>query len=114
MADFTKLQEAISKLVEQVTVTEGTEASAVALITGFSTAISTAVASALQKDNAADDATALAAQTAIDEVTARYKNSAAALGAAVASNPQFPTVKSIIIVWLSPWQLLRASPPLAD
>ena len=86
MADFGKLATAIAALTAQVASTEGTEASAVALINGFSAQISAAVQAALTADNNADEATIAAAQTAIDEVTARFAASGNLLGAAVANN----------------------------
>ena len=86
MADFGKLAAAIAALTAQVASTEGTEASAVALINGFAGQISTAVQAALTADNNADEATIAAAQTAIDEVTARFNASGNLLGAAVANN----------------------------
>ena len=86
MADFGKLAAAIAALTSQVAATEGTEASAVALINGFSGQISKAVTEALTADNNADEATIAAAQTAIDEVTARFNASGNLLGAAVANN----------------------------
>jgi len=91
MADTSKLQATIDALTAQVAATKGVEASAVALIQGFSTAISKAVADALTADNAADDASLAAAQAAIDAVTAQFKQSADDLGAAVAAVPGQPS-----------------------
>lgn len=86
MANFAELAAAVAALSEQVAATEGTEASAVALINGFATQVTTAVEAALTADNAADDASIVAAKDAIAAVTARFNASAAVLGAAVASN----------------------------
>ena len=86
MADFGKLAAAIAALTSQVASTEGTEASAVALINGFAAQISAEVQAALTADNNADEATIAAAQTAIDEVTARFAASGNLLGSAVANN----------------------------
>jgi hypothetical protein len=86
MANFAELAAAVAALSEQVAATEGTEASAVALINGFATQVTTAVEAALTADNAADDASIAAAKQAIVDVTARFNASAAVLGAAVASN----------------------------
>lgn len=83
MADFSKLQATIDALTAQVAATKGVEDSAIALITGFSAAISKAVADALTADNAADDASLAAALAAIDGVTAEFKKSAEDLGTAV-------------------------------
>ncbi len=77
----------LSALTAQVAETEGIEASAVALIQGFSTKIQEAVAAALAADDAADQGSIDAANAAIAEVTARFKASAGALGAAVTSIP---------------------------
>lgn len=86
MANFAELAAAVAALSEQVAATEGTEASAVALINGFATQVTTAVEAALTADNNADDASIAAAKQAIVDVTARFNASAAVLGAAVASN----------------------------
>ena len=86
MANFAELAAAVAALSEQVAATEGTEASAVALINGFATQVTAAVEAALTADNAADDASIAAAKQAIVDVTARFNASAAVLGAAVASN----------------------------
>ena len=89
-ADFSALQAAINALTDQVTNTEGTEASAVALINGFSAAVTKAVTDALAADDAADQGSITAAQSAISSVTSRFTASAAALGAAVAANSPAP------------------------
>lgn len=89
-SDFTALNDAITSLTAQVTATEGTEASAVALINGFAAQIQTAVAAALTADDAADAGSIQAAQSAISAVTARFAASGAALGAAVAAPPVTP------------------------
>jgi len=86
MANFAELAAAVAALSEQVAATEGTEASAVALINGFATQVTTAVEAALTADNNADDASIAAAKQAIVDVTARFAASGNLLGAAVASN----------------------------
>ena len=95
MANVSQLNAAIADLTAQVAATEGTEDSAVALITGFSAAISDAVTAALTADNAADDASITAAQAAITATTARFTASAQKLGAAVAANPG-PVVPPVV------------------
>jgi len=90
-ANFDALNAAIADLTTQVAATEGTEASAVTLINGFSTEVQAAVAAALAEDNAADETTIQAAHDAIAAVTARFTASAGVLGAAVASAPPLPT-----------------------
>ncbi len=84
---FDTLNAAVAALTTQVAATEGTEASAVTLIQGFSTAINDAVSAALAADDAADAGSIQAASDAIAAVTARFTASAGALGAAVASVP---------------------------
>jgi len=86
-ADFSELDSAVSALTDQVTATEGTEASAIALINGFAVQVTVAVTAALEADNAADAISIQAAKDAIATVTARFNASAAALGAAVAIVP---------------------------
>ena len=85
MADTTALNAAVAALAEQVAATEGVEASATALITGFAAQITQAVTDALTADNAADQTSIDAANAAIAEVTARFKASSEALGAAVSA-----------------------------
>lgn len=85
-ADFAALQQAINALTAQVEQTEGTEASAKALIEGFAAQVQKAVSDALTADNAADQGSIDAANQAISDVTARFAASGSALGAAVASN----------------------------
>ena len=82
-SDFSNLQAAIDSLTSQVASTETVEASAAALITGFSQQIDAAVAAALAADDAADQGSITAAQGAIAEVTARFQASAANLGNAI-------------------------------
>jgi hypothetical protein len=84
-ADFTGLNAAVTALTAQVQNTEGTEASAIALINGFSAAAQKAVADALTADDAADNGSIQAANDAIAAVTARFVQSGSALGAAVAA-----------------------------
>ena len=86
-ADFTALQQQIDALSTQVEATEGTEASAIKLIAGFSAAITKAVTEALTADDAADNGSIQAASAAIATVKDRFTQSAAALGDAVAANP---------------------------
>ncbi len=93
-ADTTALNAAVAALTTQVAKTEGTEASAKALITGFSVAITKAVTDALTADNAADQASIDAANAAIATVTARFQASADDLGAAVAANNKTPPVEA--------------------
>ncbi len=87
-SDFTALNQAITDLTAQVAATEGTEASAVALINGFAAQVTTAVTAALQADDAADAGSITAASAAIAAVKDRFNASATALGAAVASGTQ--------------------------
>jgi hypothetical protein len=86
-ADFAALQAEIDALSQQVAATEGTEASAKALIEGFATQIQTAVTEALTADNSADAASIAAASAAIAGVKERFAASAASLGAAIPSTP---------------------------
>ena len=86
MTDFAALNAQITALTAQVTKTEGTEASAGALIAGFSAAIQKAVADALAADDAADTNSINAAAQAITDVTARFAAADDKLGAAVAAN----------------------------
>ena len=69
-ADTTALNAAVAALTTQVAKTEGTEASAKALITGFSVAITKAVTDALTADEAATQTSIDAANAAIATVTA--------------------------------------------
>lgn len=89
--DVTALNATIAALTAEVARTEGTEASAGALIAGFSTAISSAVTAALQADAAANATTVAAANQAISDVTARFSAADDKLGAAVAASPAPPT-----------------------
>src|SRR5689334_10086947 len=86
-ADFTKLQTTIDALTAQVKATQGVEASAKALILGQADATKTAVAAALQADDAADQGSIDAANAAIDGVTSQFAASAADLGSAIPANP---------------------------
>lgn len=88
--DFTGLNSAVTALTNQVAATEGTEASAAALINGFSQQIQKAVADAIKADDAADQGTADAVNQAIAAVTQRFTQSANALGSAVAANNPNP------------------------
>ena len=93
-SDFTVLNKAIADLTVQVAATEGTEASAVTLINGFSAQVTKAVTDALTADDAADAGSIATAQAAVATVTARFNASAAALGTAVVGTPvllQSPT-----------------------
>jgi len=85
--DLQKLNASIAALTAQVAKTEGTEASAGALITGFSEAIKKAVADALAADDAADQGSIDAVNAVIDEVTARFVAADDKLGAAIAAVP---------------------------
>lgn len=85
-ADFAALDAAVSALTTQVQSTETVEASAVALINGFASAVTKAVSDALTADNAADAASISAATAAIEATRARFANSGDALGAAVVAN----------------------------
>lgn len=77
----------LTALLNQVTATEGVDASAVKLIQGFAAAVKTAVAAAIAADAAANDATNATVQSAIDGVTSRFTASAAAVGDAITANP---------------------------
>jgi len=95
MADFNTLNAAISALTAQVAETETVEASAVALINGFSAEVTKAVTDALTADNAADQGSIDAANQAIATVTARFAAAGSTLGAAVSANtPAAPTPAS--------------------
>lgn len=85
-ADFSGLNAAVAALTAQVSSTEGTEASAIALLNGVGTAIQKAVADALTADDAADNGSIQAANQAIAAVISRFTASGNALGAAVAAN----------------------------
>lgn len=85
-SDFSTLTAAITALTDQVTATETTEASAAALLNGQAQAIQAAVTAALKDDDAADEGSITAANTAIAAVQARFQASAATLGAAVTAN----------------------------
>lgn len=87
MSDFSTLNAAVTALTDKVTEAEGVGASAVALIAGFATLVTDAVAKALTEDDAADQGSITAANDAIAAVTARVTASSAALAAAVAANP---------------------------
>ena len=89
-ADFSALTAAVAALTTQVAATEGTEASAKALIDGFAAQVTAAVTAALTADNNADATSIAAANQAIADVTARFQASAASLGAAVASGTPTP------------------------
>ncbi len=90
-ADVTRLNAAIATLTSQVAATETVEASASALILGFSSAIAKAVTDALTEDNAADQGSIDAAMQAIADTTTRFQQSAGALGDAVtAGTPAAP------------------------
>jgi rhamnogalacturonyl hydrolase YesR len=86
MVDVTALNTQIATLTDQVARTEGTEASAGALIAGFSAAIQKAVTDALVADDAADNGSVQAATQAITAVTGRFAAADDKLGAAVAAN----------------------------
>lgn len=89
--DATQLNAAVAALTAQVQATEGVEASAIALITGFSAQIAKAVADAIAADDAADKGTADAVAAAIKTVTDRFTKSGGDLGAAVtAGSPTQP------------------------
>ena len=91
MANFANLDAALAALIAQVATTQGTEASAAAVIRDFSVKIDTAVREALTLDNSADDASIAAASAAIAEVTGQFMASAAELGDAIAAyNPEPP------------------------
>lgn len=87
MVNTAQLNQAIADLTAQVAKTEGTEASAGALIAGFSAQVAAAVQAALAADDAADQGSIDAANQAISAVTARFAAADDKLGAAVASNP---------------------------
>lgn len=89
--DFTALNSAVAALTNQVNATEGTEASAVALINGFSQQIQKAVADAITADDAADQGTLDTVNQAIADVTSRFAASGQKLGDAVAATPGTPT-----------------------
>jgi hypothetical protein len=82
--DLTALNEQVTALTAQVEQTEGVEASAMALISGFAAAIQKAV----EADNAIDAANTAKVVATIAAVKSRFMASATALGAAVAANPQ--------------------------
>lgn len=88
--DTTNITKAIADLTNQVAATEGTEASATALINGFAAQVTSAVTTALAADNAADQGTVDSVTAAINSVTTRFTASAAALGNAVAANNPNP------------------------
>jgi hypothetical protein len=83
---FTDLDAAVTELTAAVTENETVDASAIALINGFSDAVKTAVTEALEDDDAADEGSIQAAKDAIAAVTARMTASSAKLGAAVVAN----------------------------
>jgi hypothetical protein len=87
MANVAELNAAIAALTTQVASTEGTEASAEALIRGFAEQITAAVTAALTADNNADQASIDAANAAIAEVTARFATSAGKLATAINEVP---------------------------
>lgn len=86
MAKTDELNAAVNQLSAQVSDTEGVEASAVALISGFAAQIQAAVEAALTADNSADQTSIDAANAAIAGVTQRFKDSAAKLAAALTAN----------------------------
>lgn len=94
MADFSGLQAQIDALTSQVAATEGTEASAKALIDGFAAQVTQAVTDALTADNAADATSIASASSAISAVKDRFAASAAALGAAIPATPAPPVAGS--------------------
>ena len=81
--DLTALNEQVAALTEQVAATEGVEASAITLISGFAAAI----AKAIEDDNAIDAANTAKVTADIAAVKARFLASSTALGDAVAANP---------------------------
>jgi hypothetical protein len=83
---FTDLDAALTELTAAVTENDTVDASAIALISGFSDAIKTAVTEALQEDDAADEGSIQSVQAAIAAVTARLTASNVNLGAAVLAN----------------------------
>jgi len=86
MANLSSLDAAVTALTAQVERTEGVEASAIALLQGFAQEITKAVDAALAEDNAADEASVIAANEAIAAVTARFSSSSEALSAALEVN----------------------------
>lgn len=93
MADLKKLQDALDKLTVQVAKNETVEASAKALILGQGEATKVAVAEAVTKaladDNATDEQKAADIAAAVDGVTERFAASADDLGGALVA-PQTP------------------------
>ncbi len=85
--DLTALQTAIDAITAQADATKTTEDGAEALINGFAAKVTQAVSDALTADKAANDASIAAASAAIESVRAKFADSAAALGAAVANVP---------------------------
>jgi len=85
-SDFTALNTAITALTTQATNTETVEGSATVVLQGFAAQVTTAVAAALAADDAADQGSIAAANTAIAAVTARFVASAGTLGNAIIVN----------------------------
>ena len=77
---------AITALTTQATNTETVEGSAEVVLQGFAAQVQTAVAAALAADDAADQGSIAAANTAIAAVTARFVASAGTLGTAITAN----------------------------
>lgn len=82
-ADLSGLQAKLDALTAQVAQTETVEASAVALINGFATAVTAAVTKAIQDDNNIDNAAIGTVTDAIEATRARFAASGDTLGAAV-------------------------------
>lgn len=89
-ANFAELNAAIVALTTQVTATEGVTDSAVALIDGFAAQVTKAVTDALTADDAADNGSISAANSAIADVLGRFKAAGDRLGVAVAAHSTPP------------------------
>lgn len=88
---FTDLDQAVADLNAAVAENETVDASAIALIAGFSAMIEAEVTKALQADDAADEGSIQAVKDAINAATASAKASNAKLGdAIVAGTPAAP------------------------
>lgn len=81
--DFTGMNTALAALTSQVATTVGTTKSAIVLLNGMATAITTAIAA----DETLTAAQIKTATDAIAGVNSQFASSAADLGAAVAANP---------------------------
>ena len=85
-ANFDALNVAVQEMVAEVTVAEGIDQSAIALLNGIEAMINEALAA----DNAIDNASTAAAQAVVTGVITKLKTSNAALAAAIAAHQPPP------------------------